>query len=130
MKKEPGPVLDRSMIAHTARAELIGSDTCTAAGLCGHGNTPVLALARTLIAAGMNPNAALEVYRGGVLALHVRSIVKAASSTVRDNRLGSPQFRLAEVSLGDAGASPIRQKPRLSGSAAFRGAASQQQGVG
>ena len=52
------------------RAELIGSDTCTAAGITARGNAPVLALCRQLLAAGHRSRPArLEVYRGATLAL-------------------------------------------------------------
>jgi hypothetical protein len=131
MRNQRTDVLECSAITPTIRAEFVGSKTCTAAGHCGQGNTPVLALCRTLIAAGMDADAALEVFRRGTLALRVRSVGEAAQLTVRDNRFGEPQFRRGETaSLGDAGASPIRQKPRHSGSTALLEAASQQQGVG
>jgi len=60
------------------RAGLIGSNTCTAAGITAHGNAPVLVLCRRLLAAGLDPDQAMEVYRGATLALRVRSIGEAA----------------------------------------------------
>jgi hypothetical protein len=56
------------------RAELAGSSRCTAAGISTSGSTPVLALCRQLLAAGVDPDLALEVYRQGILALRVRSL--------------------------------------------------------
>jgi hypothetical protein len=60
------------------RAELIGDDTCIAAGRTVRAATPVLALCRELLASGLDPDQAVEVYRGATLALRVRSIVEAA----------------------------------------------------
>jgi hypothetical protein len=59
------------------RAERTGT-TCTAAGIAGRGTTPTLALCKGLIAAGLSPDQALEVYRGATLALRIRSIGEAA----------------------------------------------------
>src|SRR6266516_472303 len=75
-----------------ARAELIGSTACTAAGITGTGHAPVLSLCRQLLAAGLDPDTALEVFRGATLALHVRSIGKAAGLTVKDDNRGVPRF--------------------------------------
>jgi hypothetical protein len=61
------------------RAELAGSDQCAAAGITARGAAPVLRLCRLLIAAGHDPRRRLEVYRGAVLALRVRSIGEAAA---------------------------------------------------
>jgi hypothetical protein len=60
------------------RAELIGSDTCTAMGIIARGHSPVLTLCRSLIEAGHNPSARLEAYRGSTLCLTVRSIGEGA----------------------------------------------------
>jgi hypothetical protein len=60
------------------RAELIGTDICTASGITVEANTPVLQLCRKLITAGHNPATRLEAYRGNVLCLRVRSIGEAA----------------------------------------------------
>jgi Holliday junction resolvase len=68
------------------RAELIGSDECTAAGLTIRGRAPVLALCRQLIADGHDPGLPLEVWRGPVLCLRVRSIGEAAPVASRDAR--------------------------------------------
>jgi hypothetical protein len=72
-------------------AELIGSDTCTCAGLTAHGNAPVLVLCRRLLEAGHDPAARLEAWRGGALCLIVRSIGEGARLDVDDS--GTPRFR-------------------------------------
>jgi hypothetical protein len=64
--------------AAPVRAELYGSETATAAGLSVRGHAPVLVLCRELIAAGLDPDRAMEVFRGATLALHVRTIGRAA----------------------------------------------------
>ena len=56
------------------RADLIGSDTCTALGITISSSSPALALCRKLVQAGYNPLTPLEVYRGEILTLRVRSI--------------------------------------------------------
>jgi hypothetical protein len=73
-------------------AELVGSDRCIIAGFTATSATPVLALCRTLLAAGFDPDQPLEVYRGATLALRIRSISAGAKLTVKDNRLGRPCF--------------------------------------
>jgi len=50
-------------------AELINSDVLTATGITVRNNTPVLVMCRSLIAAGMPPDQAIEIYRGATLAL-------------------------------------------------------------
>ena len=96
------------------RAELTGSDTCRCGGITATGNAPVLALCRQLLAAGLNPDQALEVYRGATLALRISNIGKAAKLTVRDNRHGTPVFRRFESGQeGVAAAPPIRKNGRV-----------------
>ena len=89
------------------RAELIGSDECTAAGLTISGGAPVLALCRQLIADGYDPGLPLEVWRGPVLCLRVRSIGEAAKLRVATHGDGFERRR------GCAGectaASPVRE---------------------
>jgi hypothetical protein len=79
------------------RAELIGSHECRCEEheRLAFGYAPVLAMCRELLAAGMSPDAALHVYRRGILALKVRAIGKAAQLVVEDSETGRPQFRLA-----------------------------------
>jgi hypothetical protein len=73
------------------RAELT-ADTATADGITARGATPVLNLCRELIAAGLRPDAALDVFRNGILALRVRSIGEAARLTVKTGGNGAPTF--------------------------------------
>jgi hypothetical protein len=74
-------------------AELIGSNSCTAAGITVVDRAPVLALCRALVTAGQDPNRPLHAYRGDVLCLRVHSIGQAAQLTVEDDRRGSPRLR-------------------------------------
>ena len=90
-------------------AELTGSNTCLAEGITATGKTPVLSLCRHLLAVGLDPDSALEVYRNGTLALKVRSIGEGATITVEDNRYGQPVFRPYR-DKGDGAASPMSQK--------------------
>jgi hypothetical protein len=86
------------------RARLVGSNTCSAAGKTAIGPAPVLALCRRLVAAGLDPNLALEIYRGHTLALFVRSIGEAATLTVREStRDGRPRF----ARLSSDGSAPV-----------------------
>jgi hypothetical protein len=75
------------------RATLMGSDRCEAAGISVRGYAPVLQICRELIAAGFNPAAPLEAWRGQTLCLRVRSIGEAAQLTVADDRHGTPRLR-------------------------------------
>ena len=97
------------------RVELTGSDTCTAAGLTVHARAPVLTMCREMLAAGLDPDRALDVYRNGVLALRIRAIGEAATFDVRDDNRGTPRFvryrpgpaERARSACG--GAPPVRQ---------------------
>jgi hypothetical protein len=53
----------------------------------------VLALCRILLAAGFNPYQPVEIYRGAILALRVRSIGDGARLAVADGKTGRPTFR-------------------------------------
>jgi hypothetical protein len=88
------------------RAELIGSDECMAAGLTMSGRAPVLALCRQLIADGHDPGLSLEVWRGPVLCLRVRSIAEAAQLRVATH--GGGFERLPVYATGTI-ASPVRE---------------------
>ncbi len=96
-------------------AELIGDDTCTAAGVTARSHAPALALCRQLLAAGLDPDQALEVYRGATLALLIRSIGEGAQLTVKEDNRGTPRFiayRPGPDERGNGacgGASPMRQ---------------------
>jgi hypothetical protein len=83
-----------SQLAHrkqALRAE-IDANNCTAVGITGRGSTPVLALCRQLLAAGLNPDQAMEVYRGATLALRIRSVGEAAGVEINGDGNG---FRTA-----------------------------------
>lgn len=90
------------------RAELFGSDTCTAGDLTAHGHAPVLVLCRQLIAAGLDPDRAMEVFRGTTLALRVRSIGAGARLTVAE-RPNGPTFERWKAFSTPAVSPPMRQ---------------------
>jgi hypothetical protein len=85
------------------RAELIGSDICTALGITSRSSTPVLALCRALVEAGHHPATPLEAYRGDVLCLRVRAIGEGAALAINDEGTG---FRPYGKPVA---ASPMRQ---------------------
>jgi hypothetical protein len=89
------------------RAELIGSDECRAAGLTISVRAPVLALCRQLIADGYDPGLPLEVWRGPVLCLRVRSIGEAAQLRVATHGAGFERSRACAA--GCTAASPMRK---------------------
>jgi hypothetical protein len=60
------------------RAELIGSEGCSALGMTVRSTTPILALCRLLIEAGHDPETPLEALRGPTLCLRIRHIGEAA----------------------------------------------------
>jgi hypothetical protein len=104
LKRKPDPR------AQGIRAELVGLDTCSAAGIIANDSTPVLKLCRRLVAAGHDPAATLEVYRGAVLALTVKSIGEGAGLTVEDDTLGRPKFRRWRGPRGSGAAPPIARR--------------------
>jgi hypothetical protein len=65
-------------VNNVIRADLTGADTCSTTWVQIRDTQPVLALCRSLLAAGLDPDQALEVYRGTTLALRVRSIREGA----------------------------------------------------
>ena len=89
-------------------AHLIGSHQCEALGIVAKGYAPVLTLCRELIAAGVNPDSALAVYRNGVLSLQIRSLREGAKLAVEDDKNGTPRFRTARPERG--GAAPLTRK--------------------
>jgi hypothetical protein len=66
--------LSNRSIQTAIRAELIGSERCSAPGMTVCSSSPVLALCRQLVEAGHDPATPLEAYRGDTLALRVKSI--------------------------------------------------------
>jgi hypothetical protein len=85
----------RSQRQSVISAQLTGSHRCEALGIVVTGHAPVLTLCRELLAAGIDPDSPLDVFRCGLLALRVRSVGAAARLAVEDNENGRPQFRLA-----------------------------------
>jgi hypothetical protein len=88
------------------RAELTGSDACTACGITSRSSSPVLALCRKLVQAGHDPATPLEAYKGDTLCLRVRSIGEGARLQV--NSLG----RGFEPYQGPRPAPPTRKNER------------------
>jgi hypothetical protein len=70
------------------RAALIGSDRCEAEGISVRAAAPVLALCRSLVAAGHDPRQPLHAYRGNVLALRVRSIGEGVQLAIGGDGIG------------------------------------------
>ncbi|HEY9460915.1 MAG TPA: hypothetical protein VIR04_08950, partial [Paralcaligenes sp.] len=68
----------RNTPADVLTAHLTGDNMCRMGGIYPRqGSAPVLALCRELIAAGYDPSAQLQVYRGSTLCLLVRSVGEA-----------------------------------------------------
>jgi hypothetical protein len=87
---------------HPVRCELNGTGTAVATGITVKSTTPVLTLCRRALAAGLDPNLPMEVFRGDTLALRIRSIGEAAGLEIRGDGVG---FRPA-AGLGTA--PPVR----------------------
>jgi hypothetical protein len=85
---QPVSTATRPAAQVTLHADLIGNDTCIALGVSAHGQSPVLALCRALVGAGHDPDRRLEIYRGDVLCLVVRSIGVAAQLEVNSGGTG------------------------------------------
>ena len=95
-------------------AEAIGSHRCEceAFSIVGTGYSPILNLCRSLLAAGVDPDAALIVYRKGILSLRIRSIREGARLVVKDDgNTGRPRF-INDYSQTRAATSPIRENGR------------------
>jgi hypothetical protein len=84
------PTNSRTIFAAQAaiRAELIGSNRCCAEGFSARAASPVLAICRRLIQAGVDPGRPLHVYRGDVLCLVIRNIGEGARLTVKERPFG------------------------------------------
>jgi hypothetical protein len=61
------------------RAKLSGDNICRVDRLTVRNPTPILAMCRKLVKAGIDPATPLRAYRGGTLCLSVRSIGEAAA---------------------------------------------------
>jgi hypothetical protein len=97
------PSSRQSPVRKVIRAELIGSDICIALGITVEASSPVLALCQAVIEAGHDPAIPLDVYRGDILCLRIRSIGEGARLEVSGHGRG---FRRAH----DGGrASLVRQ---------------------
>jgi hypothetical protein len=81
------------VIQQAIRADLAGSDSCSALGLTINSSSPVLALCRKLVQAGHDPAWPLEAYRGDVLCLRVRSIGDGARLEISGEGTGFRQRR-------------------------------------
>jgi hypothetical protein len=88
------------------RAELTGTNYAEARGVTVRSPSPVLDLARKLIAAGHDPATPLAAWRGPTLCLRVRSIGDAARLRVKASLRGSPIFAPMQ---GMAEGPPARQ---------------------
>jgi hypothetical protein len=73
---------------------------------------PVLTLCRVLMAHGHDPATPLNAYRGGVLALKVRSIGEAARLTLNSKGTGFVTFRAPEEAISDVRSAPPARLPR------------------
>lgn len=89
----------------TIRAELDGSEQCSTEGITAYGPSPVLGLCRLLVAAGLDPNLPLEVFRGPTLVLQIRAIGDAAQLEVNSKGTGFIRCRQAVRT-----APPMRKK--------------------
>ena len=107
------PIVAITVEAQAIFAELIGSNTCVAAGVAVVDRaSPVLALCRALVTAGHDPNGPLRAYRGDVLCLRVRSIGEGAQLTIEDDRHGRPRLRRWRNRARGCGARPLARQIR------------------
>jgi hypothetical protein len=89
----------------TLTAELTGNDSALCGSIAVRSSSPVLALCRDLIAAGLGPDAALIVFRRGTVALRVRSIGEAAVLEINSKGAGFTRVRTVRA------APPMRPEP-------------------
>jgi hypothetical protein len=92
--------------APPVRCNLIGSFTAQAGDLTASSAT---GLCRLLLAAGTNPDAALECYRGAAIALRIASIRAGANLTIRETTTDGPRFVRWKAFLARAVKPPVRQ---------------------
>jgi hypothetical protein len=86
------PIIPRAKL-QVLVGELSDNNTCRLADTVAAGRTPVLIACRELLARGINPDAAVEIYRGNVLALRIRTLAAGAHLTVEECSDGRPRFR-------------------------------------
>jgi hypothetical protein len=89
----------RRPIPTTIRAEHLEANTCTGAGITARSTSPVLALCRQLLAAGLDPDQAMEVFRGATLALRIRAIGEAAGLEINSEGTGFRPARPPDAAL-------------------------------
>ena len=75
------------------------------------GHTPILTACRQLLALGLSPDAAVEIFRAGVLAVKIRSLRAGAALVVEECGDGRPRFRAYRPPPSDV-LSPARKIPR------------------
>jgi len=76
---------------------------CGACGVTARGWSPVIDLCRKLVEAGHPSGSPMRVYRGEVVALHVRSIGEAGGLRVRPGSAGRPMFVRRTAAAGALG---------------------------
>ena len=101
-------------------ATLVSDDTATAGDIVAHGRSPVFGLCRALLAAGADPNARLECYRGTTLAVVVKSLGRGAMLTIKERNRGGLEIARWEAFP----CSPVSPRIRQDGASVQTGAAS------
>jgi hypothetical protein len=91
------------------RCELTGSDQAQAGAVIARGTAPILSLCRLLLASGAKPDAPVECFRNGTLALRVRSVRAGAALTVRETDFDGPRVVRWKAFPHRAVKPPIRQ---------------------
>jgi len=66
-------------------AEIDSSTNCRVGNHDTTGRTPIFGMCRELLAQGVSPDAAVEIYRAGILALTIRSLREGAGLTVDEH---------------------------------------------
>src|SRR5215468_5088687 len=98
--------LSSASIQTAIRAELLGSDRCSALEIAAHSTVPVLALCRRLVESGHDPATPLEAWRGSTLCLRIHRIGEAAQLEPSPRGVGFV------CCPGVRGRPPIAQTPR------------------
>jgi hypothetical protein len=101
-------------------ATLVSDDTAIAGDIVARGRSPVFALCRALLAAGADPNARLDCYRGTTLAVVVKSLGRGALLTVKERDRGGLEIARWEAFP----CSPVSPRIRQNGASVQTGAAS------
>ena len=101
------------------RAELSGSNICSALGIAIRAYAPVLELCRQLVAAGQNPTTPLHAYRLGVLCLTIRSIGEAARLEINGDGTGFRRRRAPDAAPPVRNSGSAYTKARAAATAAL-----------